>query len=364
MSHPAATAVAATKSSWPASLTAYVQRCFHSCEDEKDRSFVSSALQPKIAKITADGRLSVHRWDLESEFKLPSQIAREEEEEEQQQNVRRERERESTKRQLQQQLLEDPTHDPYSGTGYSEMKDTDRVNYNSSKAGESHDTASMSLLPAGVEGARKRKNRFEPLNASTLAVIMSAPYPSIPQNYPSFQPSPLSTSLSRDKEWVVKEVKKSKGGILEQAEALSSSKGEQEMRTIRANRFHFALEQSQPQEQPIQTGRDKKKGKKGQGSYSRNSSLSIYGPQSSSAADDDFDVESLRVVGTCEKVEKEYLRLTAAPHPSTVRPEPVLKVALAQLVGKWRSRSIEYISLCSQMKAIRQDLTVQHIQNG
>ena len=47
-----------------------------------------------------------------------------------------------------------------------------------------------------------------------------------------------------------------------------------------------------------------------------------------------------------------------------MRPEPVLKQALALVKIKWEERSAEYIYLCSQLKAIRQDLTVQHICNG
>jgi hypothetical protein len=33
-------------------------------------------------------------------------------------------------------------------------------------------------------------------------------------------------------------------------------------------------------------------------------------------------------------------------------------------MGKWGSDEVEYIYMCSQFKSIRQDLTVQHIQNG
>lgn len=35
----------------------------------------------------------------------------------------------------------------------------------------------------------------------------------------------------------------------------------------------------------------------------------------------EIDLESLKVVGTCQKLEKEYFRLTSAPAPTTVRPE-------------------------------------------
>ena len=64
-------------------------------------------------------------------------------------------------------------------------------------------------------------------------------------------------------------------------------------------------------------------------------------------------------------MEKDYLRLTSAPHPSVVRPERVLKLALESLMQKWEEDSlgVGYVYMCSQLKAIRQDLTVQHIKN-
>ena len=53
----------------------------------------------------------------------------------------------------------------------------------------------------------------------------------------------------------------------------------------------------------------------------------------------DEELEALMVVGTCENPEKEYFRLTSAPDPSTVRPERVLRQALANLQEKWREKS-------------------------
>ena len=48
-----------------------------------------------------------------------------------------------------------------------------------------------------------------------------------------------------------------------------------------------------------------------------------------------------------------------------MRPERVLKLALETLMKKWQEDSlgVGYVYMCSQLKAIRQDLTVQHIKN-
>lgn len=68
------------------------------------------------------------------------------------------------------------------------------------------------------------------------------------------------------------------------------------------------------------------------------------------------------IVGRCQKLEKNYFRLTSAPNPDTVRPLEVLKKTLELLKRKWRDES-NYGYICDQFKSLRQDLTVQHIKN-
>ncbi|KAK9127188.1 hypothetical protein Syun_015985 [Stephania yunnanensis] len=78
-----------------------------------------------------------------------------------------------------------------------------------------------------------------------------------------------------------------------------------------------------------------------------------------SRAVEDIDWDSLTVRGTCQEIEKRYLRLTSAPDPSTVRPEDVLEKALSMVQGSQKN----YLYKCDQLKSIRQDLTVQRIRN-
>lgn len=68
------------------------------------------------------------------------------------------------------------------------------------------------------------------------------------------------------------------------------------------------------------------------------------------------------IVGTCEVLEKRYLRLTAPPIPSKVRPENILRQTLDLLKKKWKKES-NYSYICDQFKSMRQDLTVQHLKN-
>ncbi|KAK8106373.1 hypothetical protein PG999_009732 [Apiospora kogelbergensis] len=68
------------------------------------------------------------------------------------------------------------------------------------------------------------------------------------------------------------------------------------------------------------------------------------------------------ILGTCTNLEKSYLRLTAAPKPSLVRPEHILHQTLDLLKKKWRKEN-NYNYICDQFKSLRQDLTVQRIKN-
>ncbi|KAF2762983.1 hypothetical protein EJ05DRAFT_491169 [Pseudovirgaria hyperparasitica] len=67
------------------------------------------------------------------------------------------------------------------------------------------------------------------------------------------------------------------------------------------------------------------------------------------------------VIGTCQTLEKRYLRLTSAPKPEAVRPLPVLRKTLDLLKKKWKEEN-NYGYVCDQFKSLRQDLTVQHIK--
>lgn len=69
------------------------------------------------------------------------------------------------------------------------------------------------------------------------------------------------------------------------------------------------------------------------------------------------------VVGLCQTLEKRYFRLTSAPKPETVRPQPVLEKTLELLRKKWKTDH-NYSYICDQFKSMRQDLTVQHIKNA
>jgi SAC3 family protein LENG8/THP3 len=69
----------------------------------------------------------------------------------------------------------------------------------------------------------------------------------------------------------------------------------------------------------------------------------------------------LTIKGTNTTVEKHYYRLTSAPDPAEVRPEPVLKQALKLFKTKWEEGKADYKWIDDMFRALRQDMTVQRI---
>ncbi len=69
------------------------------------------------------------------------------------------------------------------------------------------------------------------------------------------------------------------------------------------------------------------------------------------------------LVGTSKALEKNFLRLTTEPRAEDVRPQAILKNALKMVKRRWRKGDVDYKWACEQLKAIRQDLSVQNVRN-
>ncbi|ELP93472.1 leukocyte receptor cluster member, putative [Entamoeba invadens IP1] len=72
---------------------------------------------------------------------------------------------------------------------------------------------------------------------------------------------------------------------------------------------------------------------------------------------------SKNIVGTCQQLEKHYLRLVKVITPDSVRPLDVLQKAFVFVGNKYKSGERDINYFLDQLKSIRQDLTVQGIVN-
>lgn len=71
---------------------------------------------------------------------------------------------------------------------------------------------------------------------------------------------------------------------------------------------------------------------------------------------------SQKVVGTCKSLEKSYFRLTTYPKPERIRPLHVLQKSLEHIKTKYIATE-DFQWANDQLKAVRQDLTVQGIRS-
>eukprot|EP01018_Ginkgo_biloba_P032102 Gb_01094 [translate_table: standard] len=146
------------------------------------------------------------------------------------------------------------------------------------------------------------------------------------------------------------------GGSCFASRGLADTQEEMKRRQNRTKRFDKENETNTKTKGPIM-----KTGGASSGSARGATALLLaknYG-DSGGRAVEDIDWDSLTVKGTCQEIEKCYLRLTSAPDPNTVRPEEVLQKALVMVKNSTKN----YLYKCEQLKSIRQDLTVQRIRN-
>ncbi|RVX13750.1 SAC3 family protein A [Vitis vinifera] len=332
---------------FPPSLRGYVERALARCKGEMQMAACQTVLKEVITKATADGTLYTRDWDIEPLFPLP---------------------------------------------------DADAVNNNIESS------ISISLPKPKRSPSRRSKSRWEPVADEKLIekpasinheTVKYGGWVSFNERterdkkFPSGKPDIKEDGLSSTKFPLIEQRTASKsaqrpvkrqrfGDVLNSAEngdASSDSDKEQSLTAYYSSAITLA---NSPEERKRRENRSKRFEKGhghraetnhfrpknfGAGSlYTRRASalvLSKNFEEGGSRAVEDIDWDALTVKGTCQEIEKRYLRLTSAPDPSTVRPEEVLEKALLMVQNSHKN----YLYKCDQLKSIRQDLTVQRIHN-
>lgn len=119
--------------------------------------------------------------------------------------------------------------------------------------------------------------------------------------------------------------------------------------------------------------RNMRAGRFGSGAVDQSAPVRVHAPVYAAAlsrerhmegADCDGKWDQQAVQGTCSNLEKKYFRLTGPPDPSAVRPPHILRAALDRMVRIYRAGQCDMHYAEDQLKAMRQDVTVQHVRGA
>ncbi|PHU18577.1 hypothetical protein BC332_14272 [Capsicum chinense] len=324
---------------FPKSLCGYVERALARCKDDTQMMASQAVMKEIITKATADGTLHTRDWDTEPLFPMPSADA-----------------------------------------------DKGRVIFSAPVSSPQKSKRSPS---------RRYKSRWEPLVEEKPAV-QPAPVTPDASTYGSWNrqfsggksdnkvnnSSAVKFSLPQRKTPKIDVFRPAKrhcvGDGTDAADnGVASSDSEKEQRQA-AYKSASSASADTPEEKKRRENRSKRF-ERGHGSrttsndnrsrnggagnvYARRATALVLSrniEENGNYAVEDIDWDALTVKGTCQEIEKRYLRLTSAPDPATVRPEEVLEKALNMV----QTSPKNYLYKCDQLKSIRQDLTVQRIRN-
>ncbi|KQK10468.1 hypothetical protein BRADI_2g54290v3 [Brachypodium distachyon] len=329
---------ATMEASIPVSLCTYVERNLARSKDDAQRSAAKSILKEIIMKATADGTLHTKNWDIEPLLALPENVT---------------------------------------GTNMtSTLKDPNPFSFSTSRRSPSRRTKSR-WEPVAEE---KVTDKVEMVSKDSAKSNVSSTWETAKRPGNSWDLGKcLQSRQAPLSQWNQGPYKKQRIGansnLTKNGNASSDSDKEQDLTKYYASAI--ALNNS-PEEKKRREHRSKRF-ERGQGASSKSRSsipqkdgiANVYARRAmsmvlnrsngdgASLAVEDLDWDALTIKGTCQEIEKQYLRLTSAPDPATVRPEDVLEKALHMVETSEKN----YFYKCDQLKSIRQDLTVQRIQN-
>lgn len=368
---------------WPQELTDYVNRCYAKCKTKLDRDQVDIVLKGKITSATAAGELCIRDWRNEP---LPS--------------IQSERNNLVPKLVTGHlaQYQNHPTSPMMGGTPPGGNRKSVGPNGLSASLGARLGARSLqqqqqhSLLPhshrAGSSSSRSRsRSPYGGANNKRRSRSDSRSPVARKRKSSSSSSSSKESYLSVQKQ----SAKKNKGklsdrlgnkGLGNKASKNQSKKQKQREKKIMAQ-SHFYSEfgadfkgDNENNQLLEQRAARFNKGSGGGGGGNKKpvmieSTVHVMGKKkpslnfSFSIGEDttgDFDWTEFHVVGTCQEMEKNFLRLTKAPSPSEIRPVAVLRQSLQHVKGRWSEKQ-DYYYACDQLKSIRQDLTVQGVRN-
>ncbi|KAL2526125.1 SAC3/GANP/Nin1/mts3/eIF-3 p25 family [Abeliophyllum distichum] len=324
---------------FPNSLRGYVERAFARCKDDVQKAACQSIMKEVITKATAEGTLYTRDWDTEPLFPLPDADAVNNEDAQFLTPIssppKNKRSPSRRAKSRWEPIPEEKVVDKSANLSYGTVKYGGwNKQFSAGKSENKENTLSTKF--SFPKQKALNKNATRPAKRQRLSNGLNAAVDG-------------ETSSDSDKE-------QSLTAYYSAAVALADSPEEKKRRENRSKRF----EKGRGSRQVNNQSKAKKMG--ASNFYVRQASAVVLGKsfeEKGSRAVEDIDWDALTVKGTCQEIEKRYLRLTSAPDPATVRPEEVLEKALLMVQNSEKN----YLYKCDQLKSIRQDLTVQHIRN-
>ncbi|KAL3652022.1 hypothetical protein CASFOL_001703 [Castilleja foliolosa] len=321
---------------FPKSLRGYVERALARCKSDRQKSACQAIMKEVITKATADGTLYTKDWDIEPLFPMPNTDF-------------------VDKDDKLFPLLTSATPKSMSPSRRAKSRwepaPEEKMTHNSTSLGTAvHGNWNNKKACAGkTENNDNSGSRFSFAHQKNFSknVTRPAKRPRLGEDLKAADDGETSSDSEKEQ---------SLTKYYSAATALADSPEEKKRREDRSKRFDKG--------HGNRTGKNNFRAKDmGPGKlYTRRSSALVLSrtlEETSSRAVEDIDWNALTVKGTCQDIEKRYLRLTSAPDPATVRPEEVLEKALLMVQNSQKN----YLYKCDQLKSIRQDLTVQHIRN-
>lgn len=330
---------------FPSSLRAYVERALSRCKDESQKAACQGMMKDVITNASLDGTLFTRDWDTEPLFAIPSASS---------------------------SLVKSEMSQQQSTSGELELSPTRRLKtrWQPPATEEADDKAGRTLDFYGtVRGGGCDSSKDED------SLLFHSKWAKREDAWSKTGSTTFNDLKSRSKRGL-KRLRKV-GLTLNWGENVSSESEEDHGHGVNLGSLSTGdtpeeKKRRQNRFKRFDRGKESGRGGKGSGrgwgpavgsaSARRATALQLAlnsGEGQNGRAVEDIDWDSLTIRGTCQEVEKRYLRLTSAPDPQTVRPEDVLRRAL----GIVKSTTKSYLFKCEQLKSIRQDLTVQRIRD-
>ncbi|XP_019428729.1 PREDICTED: SAC3 family protein A-like isoform X3 [Lupinus angustifolius] len=329
---------------FPKSLCGYVERALARCKDDKQMAACQAIMKEMITKATADGTRSMRNWDMEPLFQMPDAVL-----------VNKDSSPSSTPDSLLPKYKRSPRRSKSRWEPLPEEKPVDNpalINNDSVRYSGWVPSEKDRKMVMEIKGSKEdvyRSSKFSPLIQRTSSKAPQRAFKKQRLTDASIASENGDASSDSDKE-------QSLTAYYSASMTFSDSPEERKRRENRSKRFEYR------QGHRSENNHFRKKSAGAGNMYNRRASALVLSKSSEdgvSKAVEDIDWDSLTVKGTCQEIEKRYLRLTSSPDPATVRPEEVLEKALLMV----NSSQKNYLYKCDQLKSIRQDLTVQRILN-